>query len=154
MRQVSNVATPTASMRGVALPTLKMSQYPAAVQTNSKTKKTMRLMAESLEIFNRYSRRVRKRRDGAGSQVSVSRVYVDPRKDVMEKQKVTNDLWDQSTAPNSSLPDRWFLSLERDYSVENALDREVMGLCEIRVAVRAQKMSLQVQFIAYRWGFL
>jgi hypothetical protein len=52
MRQVSKVATPTDSMRGVALPTLKMSQYPAAVQTNSKTKKTMRLMVESLEIFN------------------------------------------------------------------------------------------------------
>ena len=56
MRHVRIVATPTASMTGVALPNLKISQYPAAVQMISKAKKTNRLMAESLEMFNQYSR--------------------------------------------------------------------------------------------------
>jgi hypothetical protein len=79
-------------MMGVALPTLKISQYPAAVQTNSKTKKTMTLMAESLEIFNRYSRWVNKHCDGASSYITISQIYVDSFMDVMEKQKVTNSL--------------------------------------------------------------
>ena len=96
------MATPTDSMMGVALPTLKMSQYPAAVQTTSKTKKTIRLMAESLEIFIQHSRPVDKRRNGASSSVSVSQIYVDPCKDVMEKQKVTNRLWDQITVPDEA----------------------------------------------------
>ena len=91
-RQVSIVATPTASMIGVALPTLKISQYPAAVQTNSRTKKTMRLMAESLEIFNQYSRRVNKHCDRASSYISISQIYVDSFMDVIEKQKVTSSL--------------------------------------------------------------
>jgi len=39
-------------MIGVALPNLKISQYPTAVHAISRTKKTMRLMAESLGIFN------------------------------------------------------------------------------------------------------
>jgi len=42
-------------MIGVALPNLKISQYPTAVHAISKIKKTMRLMAESLETFMRYS---------------------------------------------------------------------------------------------------
>jgi len=41
---------------GVALPSLNISQYPIAVQTISNKKKTARLMAESLEIFNQLSR--------------------------------------------------------------------------------------------------
>jgi len=52
---------------GVALPTLKISQYPPAVQTNSKTKKTIRLMAEFLEIFNWYSPWVNKTCDEVSS---------------------------------------------------------------------------------------
>jgi hypothetical protein len=86
-------------MMGVALPTLKMSQYPAAVQTNSKTKKTMRLIAESLEFFNPFSRRANKHRGGASICVSVSQVCIDPCKDVMDQQKVTNETWDQNTEP-------------------------------------------------------
>jgi len=48
-------------MTGVALPSLKSSQYPTAVQAISKTKKTTRLMTESLEILKRYSRKREKR---------------------------------------------------------------------------------------------
>jgi len=86
-------------MRGVALPTLKISQYPAAVQTNSKTKKTIRLMAESLEIFNQYSCRVNKHPVNAVFYLSLSQVYGDPCKDVLRKQKVTHELRDRSTVP-------------------------------------------------------
>jgi hypothetical protein len=42
-------------MTGVALPNLKISQYPPAVHTANKTKNTIRLIAESLEILNLYS---------------------------------------------------------------------------------------------------
>jgi hypothetical protein len=77
-------------MIGVALPNLKISQYPAAVQTNSRIKKTMRLIAESLEIFNQYSRWVNKHCEAASVFISKSKIYVQSFMDVMEKQKVTN----------------------------------------------------------------
>ena len=54
------MATPTDSMTGVALPSLKSSQYPTAVQATSKTKKTTRLITESLEILKQYSRKRQK----------------------------------------------------------------------------------------------
>lgn len=57
-------------------------------------------MAESLEIFNQYSRRVNRHRDGASVYVTGSQIYVDPCKDVVEKQKVTNELGDQGTVPS------------------------------------------------------
>jgi hypothetical protein len=79
-------------MIGVALPILNISQYPAAVQTNSNTKKTERLMADSLEIFNQYSRWINKHCDDASFFISISRIYVDSFIDVKEKQKVTNSL--------------------------------------------------------------
>jgi hypothetical protein len=58
-------------------------------------------MAESLEIFNQCSRQVNKHRDGTNLCVSICQTYVDPCKDVMEKQNVTNELLDQSTVPES-----------------------------------------------------
>jgi hypothetical protein len=74
-------------MIGVALPTLNISQYPAAVQRNSRIKKTMRLMPESLEIFNQYSLWLGRRGDGAILYVSITQIYVDSFKDVMENKK-------------------------------------------------------------------
>lgn len=54
------------------------------------TKKTMRLMGESLVTFNSFSRRVNERRDGAGS-LSISRIRVYPYEDGTKKGKVTNE---------------------------------------------------------------
>jgi len=52
-------------MIGVALPNLKISQYPTAVHVISRIKKTMRLMAESLGIFNLNSYALSKVKSGS-----------------------------------------------------------------------------------------
>ncbi|MFT5140109.1 MAG: hypothetical protein ACI9H8_002434 [Lysobacterales bacterium] len=54
------MAAPTESMRGVPLPSLNTSQYPTAVQAISRAKKTIRVMAESLEILKWLSCRLEK----------------------------------------------------------------------------------------------
>jgi len=74
-------------MIGVALPNLNISQYPTAVQTISKAKKTNRLMAESLEIFNQYSHCVDRYYEDVCSCISISQIYVDSLTDVMENKK-------------------------------------------------------------------
>ena len=57
------------------------------MQRNSRIKKTMRLMPESLEIFNQYSLWLGRRGDGAILYVSITQIYVDSFKDVMENKK-------------------------------------------------------------------
>jgi hypothetical protein len=47
----------------------------------------MRLMPESLEIFNQYSLWLGRRGDGAILYVSITQIYVDSFKDVMENKK-------------------------------------------------------------------